>query len=743
MSRPTVAAGAPRTSGPWYLAAELGCLALGLALALSTVRLFSDRGAVANLCLVAAGGWALAVATRRSPLPGWLGDLVHLGIGVLVLLAVAAPTERWGFLPGPDSVLRVVEVLRDDFQRFDQDIAPMVPRSGHVIALAALLWVLALFCSTAAMRFRSPVQAAVPHVVAFVGLGFVARSSWRYGSAALLLVALALYALCQIAWRNGSSRWVPTGRHVAAARFGSGAALALAGALVAALATPLLPVGVDPVLDLRRGGLGETGPRTVVSPFVEVGANLGERSDQLLFTMESDSAQYWRLTSLDTYDPDNAIWVLSNSYQAVSGPLSEAEANGAATELEVRSLGGIWIPSPADPVEVDSALELNWDPRSQSLIKRSGELDSGDGAGFLSAPTALPDPAFLAAARPSSVESELLDTAGVSPGLAELAAELSSGRSPYESLLALQDHFRDTFEYDEGVDFSGDAEPIEAFLEAGAGFCQQFSTAFALGAREMGFPARVVVGFTPGDTEPGVDSGERTFAVRGRHAHAWPEVLFEGIGWVPFEPTPGRGNPAATEITGVAADQAAPPEGTTGLEELAPETTEPEAATTTTEALEPGELELPDEVTASAGAEQDDAAGNSWVWVALAALVVALGSIVAVGASRRRRGPAAPTDPVQRSWHRVTTELAELDLAVAPAETPLEYAQRCNAALDLPALRVLAGLESARRWSGTPTSESSAREARDAEHEVLAEVAEASSGTATARVQQPESPAGV
>ena len=28
-----------------------------------------------------------------------------------------------------------------------------------------------------------------------------------------------------------------------------------------------------------------------------------------------------------------------------------------------------------------------------------------------------------------------------------------------------------------------------------------------------------------------------------RNAHAWPEVYFAGVGWVPFEPTPGRGEP--------------------------------------------------------------------------------------------------------------------------------------------------------------------------------------------------------
>ena len=38
------------------------------------------------------------------------------------------------------------------------------------------------------------------------------------------------------------------------------------------------------------------------------------------------------------------------------------------------------------------------------------------------------------------------------------------------------------------------------------------------------------------------------YHVEGKHAHAWPEVYFTGIGWVPFEPTPTRGAPRRREL---------------------------------------------------------------------------------------------------------------------------------------------------------------------------------------------------
>ena len=54
------------------------------------------------------------------------------------------------------------------------------------------------------------------------------------------------------------------------------------------------------------------------------------------------------------------------------------------------------------------------------------------------------------------------------------------------------------------------------------------------------------------------------YHVYDRHAHAWPEVWFDGFGWVSFEPTPGRGEPGAESHTGVAAAQDATAAATGG-----------------------------------------------------------------------------------------------------------------------------------------------------------------------------------
>jgi hypothetical protein len=77
-------------------------------------------------------------------------------------------------------------------------------------------------------------------------------------------------------------------------------------------------------------------------------------------------------------------------------------------------------------------------------------------------------------------------------------------------------------------------EPLMEFLfHTHRGYCQHFAGAAALLLRVAGVPTRVVVGFATGE---GI--GHDTWAVRDEDAHAWIEVYFPGVGWVPFNPTP-------------------------------------------------------------------------------------------------------------------------------------------------------------------------------------------------------------
>ena len=96
-------------------------------------------------------------------------------------------------------------------------------------------------------------------------------------------------------------------------------------------------------------------------------------------------------------------------------------------------------------------------------------------------------------------------------------------------------------------------------------------------ARSIGLPARVAVGFTPGAYDQALD----IFHVTTKEAHAWPEVHINGMGWVSFEPTPGRFDPNPTNYTGTYNPSANPILATTTTTASA---ADPAAPTATTEA---------------------------------------------------------------------------------------------------------------------------------------------------------------
>jgi transglutaminase-like putative cysteine protease len=93
---------------------------------------------------------------------------------------------------------------------------------------------------------------------------------------------------------------------------------------------------------------------------------------------------------------------------------------------------------------------------------------------------------------------------------------------------------------------AGGAEPLADFLlRTRKGYCQQFAGATALLLRMHGIPARVAVGFTPG--ERGLAD---TYLISDSDAHAWVEVWFPRIGWVTVDPTPGTAAGTNLEATG-------------------------------------------------------------------------------------------------------------------------------------------------------------------------------------------------
>jgi transglutaminase-like putative cysteine protease len=121
---------------------------------------------------------------------------------------------------------------------------------------------------------------------------------------------------------------------------------------------------------------------------------------------------------------------------------------------------------------------------------------------------------------------------------------IGRARSPYGAAVAIESWLRRTggFTYTEQPPRTRpDLELVDFVTRTKQGYCQHFAGAMALMLRYLGVPARVAEGFTSGT----YDGASGTWTVTDHDAHAWVEVWFKGFGWLPFDPTPGRGSLSA------------------------------------------------------------------------------------------------------------------------------------------------------------------------------------------------------
>ncbi|MGZ8691767.1 MAG: transglutaminase family protein, partial [Gaiellaceae bacterium] len=157
-------------------------------------------------------------------------------------------------------------------------------------------------------------------------------------------------------------------------------------------------------------------------------------------------------------------------------------------------------------------------------------------------------PAFGAAGRMAHVET-LFDDVRYQPlwayrGVWKRALTVAGkAKTPYEATIAIERWLRSQggFRYEERPPQAVALPPLADFvLRTKQGYCQHFAGAMALMLRLLGIPARVAAGFVPGRYHGDF------WEVTDRDAHAWVEVWFRGFGWLPFDPTPGRGHLSGT-----------------------------------------------------------------------------------------------------------------------------------------------------------------------------------------------------
>jgi hypothetical protein len=136
--------------------------------------------------------------------------------------------------------------------------------------------------------------------------------------------------------------------------------------------------------------------------------------------------------------------------------------------------------------------------------------------------------------------AQLVRSSPYGPSYALARRLAAQAASPYAFATSVQRYLAHGYTYNEKPPQR--PYPLEGFLfRDRLGYCQQFSGAMALLLRMGGLPARVASGFTAGS--PNASNSQWT--VSDIDAHAWVEVWFPHYGWLPFDPTPGRGSLSA------------------------------------------------------------------------------------------------------------------------------------------------------------------------------------------------------
>jgi transglutaminase-like putative cysteine protease len=683
--------GRPRAqAGELSIASEVALGALTVAGVISFGRLFENGRFFGPALVAAVASHVMARAWRRLGLSLPAAAVLSAVAGTIAVVWLIEPATTSYGIPRGATWHALAHDLRQAWRQFGDVVAPTPSTEGFIAGVVMATWVAAFLADAAAFRFATTFEAVIPSFTLFVFTSALGPEQGRVRYTIVYLAGVLAFVLVATASRRAeTTSWFAGRRGGGALTIAQGGVgMAAASVVLAAVVGPFLP-GADgpPLLAWRNRDRSGPHNRVTVSPLVDIRARLIEQNDDELFTVETSfrRARYWRLTALDAFD--GKIWKSSNRYRQVSGSLTEGEPNRAREETlrqeyAIANLSSIWMPAAARPERIDVASGARWDEESGSLI---ASTDTANGLRYtVTSKIPLYTESALERATafvPDHIRSRYVPLPDDFPAdvVSEARRVTAGTTSPYRKALALQQYFRGpTFTYDLNVPLGHDQDAIQTFLfDTRRGYCQQFAGTYAAMARAIGLPARVAVGFVPGALRGNL------FHVRGKDAHAWPEVYFAGYGWVPFEPTPTRAAPGTESYTHTESYRV-----DTGDEPA----TATSAPPTTVAPGEPGASNrnlrnLEAEGTGSAAGPTP----TPWWRHPLLILAVLGGAGVAgvvippvVRGVRRRRRRAAADSPSARVL--VAWEEAEEILAVAaglprrPAETPLEYAARVTAA---------------------------------------------------------------
>ncbi len=512
-------------------------------------RVYADPLLTRLMAGAAAGSVLVSVAARR--LPSWL--VAPLSVAALTgwtLLSLRLAAAHAALPGGLGEV--AADAARNAIPRLLTAMIPVEPAPDTVLVPVVAAWLAGLTAAEVALRAGRVLLGYLPPALLYAGALYVVGPNADPAiGPTVLFAAVAAAGLATPARRDGPAPDPVAGLTPAvraAVRLRLVAASAAGLAVVVALAALLAPVVAAQVderpVDPRRYVEPPRVESLDENPLIRI-SGWALNPDQRLLDVRTvagagdGGSPRIRLAVLSDYD--GVTWRVGATYRNAGRILPAAEpAPDPATdevrqEITVGDLTGRLLPAVPTPREVTGA-RVAYDPATGTLIRPEG---LAPGLRYeVSSVRERPDANLLPTANvPAGDEvARVLRVADGAPEpVRRLATQLAeSNGAPYaraDAIAAfLAEHYRVTADAP-----SGHAYPNLAFFLFGPrngggqrGTSEQFAAAFAVLGRLAGLPTRVVVGFEPKGDGP----------VRAADAYAWPEVLFDGVGWVPFDPMP-------------------------------------------------------------------------------------------------------------------------------------------------------------------------------------------------------------
>jgi transglutaminase-like putative cysteine protease len=525
-------------SGPWVrVPLYAAALATGGAFAIlftGDVYVWFERSSIVFI----GGGafWAMLLAAFVAALVGSAGKyrfvLLFPATVLYTLFAAYGLPPLFSYSGWRDLFFRMGGDVYEALAIMYGEPIPYDLHPGLFVVLIPVVMIVVTFATSATLYEGSPVIS-----IAVLGLtiGILSTISFEDGAGpffAVFLVAAVALLLSPRAQRPGAA-----------------ATLAGIAVVLLVLAVPRMPFSGATItpgfIDWTRIGTGGTSRLDVQA---DVGDYLTAGRDTELMRVHSSEPLLWRGGTLDYFD--GVRWTDTTEPEFDDG---EEVAPGVPTTTVIQRFeilnaqtdvlfGGYKITQTSDAFAIENS-DGSWS-LGQPLAENSSYRVVSD----------IPQPTEqqlrnAGTAYPPDVVQNFLQLPGNEPPIIAETAQLIlrdyDPETPYDTARAVERYlvYDGGFVYNLDVSYRRADKAIEEFLGDGReGFCTQFATSMALLLREQGIPARVVYGATTGrEVEPG------EYVVTGSNMHTWVEAYFPGVGWYPFDPTPGFSMPSTME----------------------------------------------------------------------------------------------------------------------------------------------------------------------------------------------------